>query len=245
MIDASFAQKIVDLSQTAVVTVGEGTYTSRPVYNPPLPEEPQVETLTVATLNGLVEYVNAAGDPEDPDPVSPFIVHIYSPWRVYLVGHIHGEHRRRDTFVKVAYEEDNIFDFGQFMEHQEAMIQLQAKFVRTSAMENVLRILGTLRDEKVQSSLDDGTSQKVIASAGITLSTEVTVPNPVTLMPYRTFNEVAQPESLFVLRLQAGRAGTLPTVALFEADAGHWKLDAVENIRKYLVAALPDVTVIA
>lgn len=47
--------------------------------------------------------------------------------------------------------------------------------------------------------------------------------------PLRTFYEVEQPSSPFVLRFSENAK-----VALFEGDGGAWKLEAVENIKKWL-----------
>jgi len=58
--------------------------------------------------------------------------------------------------------------------------------------------------------------------------------NPIRLRPYRTFREIEQPASLFVLRLQKGRDGELPRAALFEADGGQWKLEACQAIKHWL-----------
>lgn len=65
-------------------------------------------------------------------------------------------------------------------------------------------------------------------------------PNPVTLAPYRTFREIAQPESQFVFRLRGGVEGALPHAALFEADGAEWKLAAVGRIASFLRRALHD-----
>ena len=59
------------------------------------------------------------------------------------------------------------------------------------------------------------------------------VPNPCRLRPIRTFTEVEQPASLFVFRLEQGSNETV-TGALFEADGGAWKLEAMSNIKRYL-----------
>lgn len=55
------------------------------------------------------------------------------------------------------------------------------------------------------------------------------VPNPVELAPYRTFLEVEQPESQFIFRMKDG-----PRCAIFEADGGAWRNQAITNIREYL-----------
>lgn len=52
------------------------------------------------------------------------------------------------------------------------------------------------------------------------------------LSPYRTFREIEQPESLFLLRMKRERGG-VPYVALFEADGGQWKHDAITKIKMY------------
>ena len=88
---------------------------------------------------------------------------------------------------------------------------------------------------------DDGVTQTVTAKAGVVLSKDVRVPNPVSLRPYRTFREVLQPASSFVLRLQGGgKASTTPVGALFEADGGAWKVEAMRNISTYLRSFLPE-----
>lgn len=57
------------------------------------------------------------------------------------------------------------------------------------------------------------------------------VPNPVYLKPFRTFTEITQPESAFVLRMR--ESGGIQ-VALFEADGGAWKNEAILAIKDYL-----------
>ena len=78
------------------------------------------------------------------------------------------------------------------------------------------------------------------------LVSQVAVPNPVLLTPYRTFRDIVQPASLFVVRVKAGPSGGLPQVGLFEADGGAWKLTATDRLKVWLTEALPtDVAVLA
>lgn len=57
----------------------------------------------------------------------------------------------------------------------------------------------------------------------------------VTLAPYRTFQEVEQPVSQFVFRVDNKR-----NVTLAEADGGMWKLDARRTVKQYLCGQLAD-----
>ncbi|MED3469309.1 hypothetical protein P4485_32040, partial [Bacillus thuringiensis] len=89
-------------------------------------------------------------------------------------------------------------------------------------------VIGNVVDEMVKGIEDDGVSQAVTVKTGTATRGQAKVPNPVELMPYRTFVEVEQPESRFVFRMREGaRCG------LFEADGGAWKLEAMNNIKEY------------
>jgi hypothetical protein len=105
--------------------------------------------------------------------------------------------------------------------------------------------VGNIKEENVRQTGDDGVTQTVTAKSGIARVEDVSVPNPVHLAPFRTFREVSQPLSPFVLRMKQGREGGLPTVALFEADGGKWKLDAIQFIRDYLAGKIETVPIIA
>ena len=103
--------------------------------------------------------------------------------------------------------------------------------------------MSSIKDETVRISGDDGFTQTVTARAGVALVEEVKVPNPVTLRPYRTFMEVEQPPSSFVLRLRSGDKS--PNVSLHEADGGQWKLEAIRAIKAFLAEQLPEMLIVA
>jgi hypothetical protein len=48
----------------------------------------------------------------------------------------------------------------------------------------------------------------------------------------------------FILRLRS-RQGQMPSCALFEADGGEWKTNAMKNIREYLAKELPNADIVA
>lgn len=55
------------------------------------------------------------------------------------------------------------------------------------------------------------------------------------LQPFRTFIEVAQPESEFLLRLNDDGC-----IGLYPADGGVWKLEASRNVAGYFEKELED-----
>ena len=56
----------------------------------------------------------------------------------------------------------------------------------------------------------------------------------ITLKPYRTFAEVDQPESLFLIRISERG------ISFIEADGGMWRLTARKTIKEYLEQQLKD-----
>lgn len=57
----------------------------------------------------------------------------------------------------------------------------------------------------------------------------------VMLRPFRTFLEVEQPESEFLLRVDLDEG-----IGFFEADGGIWKLEAKKNIADYFLKNMGD-----
>ncbi|HRT84379.1 MAG TPA: hypothetical protein P5523_07040 [Bacteroidales bacterium] len=121
------------------------------------------------------------------------------------------------------------FNFYQFYDVESFIIAMQSCFVQNEDSDRILRIVGNIREEAVKQTGDNGISQMVTAKTGIATVEEVKVPNPVILAPYRIFREIEQPESKFVFRMQMG-----PRCALFEADGGAWRLNAMARIKEWL-----------
>ena len=153
-------------------------------------------------------------------PVDPLaegtVVHVASPVLVQVVSPHQGDDFARNHYA-VARGPACSFRFGEFTIQEQFVIHLQTMFTETGDRQNLLRLAGSI--------------------------TRVTVKNPWVLAPYRTFREITQVASPFILRVRKGANG--PELALFEADGGRWTLDAINQIAGYLGAALPtDVTIL-
>ena len=87
---------------------------------------------------------------------------------------------------------------------------------------------------------DTGISQKATLKTGIQEAEDRLLPEKVTLRPYRTFLEVEQPKSEFIFRAQDSRNSGVQ-LALYEADGGRWKMDAMGAVKEYLMEELKDI----
>ena len=82
-----------------------------------------------------------------------------------------------------------------------------------------------------------GVTQVVTAKSGATLGS-VKVQPVWCLRPYRTFTEIDQPDSLFLLRLHSNGGET--TYSLYETDGGAWAVTAMNLVREYLRSQFSD-----
>jgi hypothetical protein len=173
------------------------------------------------------------------------LIHVAAHNDVRLCSELYSEFDFRDIYSQATVENifGKSFDFGTWYDQESFIIGLQALFLPTPHRADVLKVIGTIREQQVKEHSDDGVTQKVTASAGQVLVTDIEVPNPVYLRPFRTFREIEQPESLFILRVRSGKEK--PMCALFEADGGAWKLEAINSIAAYLRERIKDVVIIA
>lgn len=184
-------------------------------------------TLTLSTLTGLFDYVSSNIEVQDEELKKRFI-RIQSPTSVVLHAEVNGPDMRRLTLAAVSAMVPE-HQFGQYVPQDQFIVGLQARFVQDENLLAVIKAVSSVMAEVRAESTDDGVSQTVNARAGVVLKDRIALPNPVVLRPYRTFHEIEQPASQFVLRVNNdGR------FALFEADGGAWRTEAMRSIGEWL-----------
>ncbi len=187
------------------------------------------EALVINTLTGLVNYIQSNVERHD----IPYFLHIVDHERVELTGVLQSDGKRETLVIARAIVPD--FNYDYFLDSEQLIISLQSKFTKTKDRDLLLKVIGNVKEENVRQTGDNGIAQAVTIKTGVASADDVLVPNPVTLAPYRTFLEVVQPESDFIFRMKDGPRG-----AIFEADGGAWRNEAIENIRAYLSEELAD-----
>lgn len=166
------------------------------------------------------------------------IIEIKSPTEVKLHTRVIGDFNERFTPVLCTALLEP-FPYGKFISPEEFIIMAQSRFVETEDLAKIRQIVGNVKSEEVLNFADDGISQQVTAKSGIARVENVVIPPRVKLAPYRTFIEVEQPESEFVFRARKGDG--LPYFALFEADGGAWRIEAMKRVKAYLEENLQDI----
>jgi len=201
---------------------------------PPAPSVVELETLQ--GICDLIEF----------DNLEEAAVHVVSPVEVRVVGVLGETWNERWTFARASPCVSVVPSAGWRCLSQEEFINVMLScFVPTERVSEVVRLAGSIKDARVTTLEDDGVTQQVTASAGIARVAPVSVPNPVSLQPYRTFPEIEQPESSFVLRMSSGaKDGALPSISLLPVADSMWRSVAISRIAEWFAVALPNTPVI-
>ena len=220
--------RILELSEVRTYQLRDITFTKEQNFSRiRSPEQIPPQTLQFNNLAALVEYL----DRIDFDTEKLFYA-VMSPTEVSLMASNDPANDNNQFQFATATMNMGNFHFGGYSDLELFIIGLLARFEPTSDRDAVIETLAHLSNDHVIQNLDDKFSQKIKVKTGLTTKAEVEVKNPVVLKPFRTFREVDQPQSEFILRYR--NRGDQVEAALFEGDGGSWKLDAIQNIKNWL-----------
>lgn len=220
--------KIVELAAPTVIEVDGKTYAKEKfkevkeaVYYP--------DCVYFSELSGLVKMIQE-------EAVNTYDGKIYIRVHQYNAVDVFtslDEYKTRSVIYKASADVPG-FREG-YKEQEEMIIQLRSLFLQTPDVVYLLDLLSRMTDTEKATTRDNGVTQIVEAKKGISLKEAVEVRPRVKLTPFRTFLEVEQPESEFLLRINPSG-----DIGLFEADGSVWKLVAKRTIKQYLENALKD-----
>lgn len=197
------------------------------------PEISFPDRYSVDTLEALVKLIRTEGIDQSPR----LYVRVNSARRVMVdstyTGRDYAVYSRLPLYE--AFSDVPSISVNQSISQEKAIVELQSLYAVTEDRDYLLALLSHIDVNQGVSTVDNGISQEVSVRTGAVLKEQQTVQPIVHLQPYRTFLEVEQPASDFLLRLdKEGRP------ALYEADGGAWKLEAKRNIAAYLGEKLAD-----
>ena len=223
-------EKIENMAGPKVYHIGEEDFASQELVRVE-PKKDFPKSICLTGLDSVCKMVrNEAADlfPED-----QILIQVADYRTVKVFTTLDGE---MDRYALYTCEADTPqVRSNVFMAHEEAVVQLRSLYIPNEDLTYLLKLLSGISTESKVTSNDNGVSQTVEAKSGVALTASVEVRPYVNLQPFRTFLEVNQPESLFLLRLKEGG-----NVGLFEADGGVWKLEATRNIAEYFEEHLKD-----
>lgn len=203
--------------------------------------DPLDDSETVSTLTGFVELIKHSINGHQG---AECYIHVESPQIVSLNEYICNDWGKRQRHLKAELPGVmQSFQYGQFIGQEAFIIGLMSLFDDTHDRDALVKQVSSIEGNDVDISEDDGISQRVTTKRGLALKEQEIIKRIVRLAPYRTFREIDQPVSEFIFRVKKTDDG--PKLALFEADGGKWRLEAVQSIKCWLEARVEDITVAA
>lgn len=221
-----FIRHIQETTRPQVTTLGSNTFAIsadgdfkeiRPIIDHP-------QTLPLHSLDALVKLVRT-----EAANLEQLYITIPNHLSVRCFGHSNPEGRwHRQTYYEVKATDVPGWEEKVQMSFDEMQIALRTRFQQTQDMPYVQKLLSEISTGAKVTFNDNGVATTIVTKKGIDLQSNETIRPIVTLRPYRTFQEVDQPESIFLIRINERG------ITFVEADGGMWKLKARETVKEFL-----------
>lgn len=222
-----FIEHIQKTARPLIETVGGSTF--RITYDGDvkeiLPTIFHPDTLPLNSLDALIKMVKTEASEQD----APLYITIPDHMTVRCFGQPDSAERYHRQF----YYEANATDVPGWAEKntlgfEEAQIALRTRFQETPDTLYAMKLVSDISLGAKVVYNDNGIATTITTQKGVALQTNEQIRPLVKLRPYRTFQEVEQPESIFLIRV-SDRG-----ISFIEADGGMWKLAARETIKAFL-----------
>ena len=182
-------------------------------------------TLKLNSLDALVKLVKTEASEMD----TPLYITIPD----HMTVRCFGQPNEEEQYYRQVYYETAATDVPGCGEKntlgfEEAQIALRTRFQETSDTLYAMKLVSDISLGAKVIYNDNGIATTITTQKGVALQTNEQIRPLVKLRPYRTFQEVEQPESIFLIRV-SDRG-----ISFIEADGGMWKLATRETIKRFL-----------
>jgi hypothetical protein len=224
----SAIEKIVSLAPDSIVSLEDGRKYWAKSGNPVIC--PSIAPICEATsLNAMISAFYSKDLSRNLENIQ---VVVHNERNVSVRSFSKDPWQQRDVFITARYSVET-YPFGSFISIEDAIIKMMCLFVDSEKKTLLIAHLSSICSEQILTSLDDGISQAVTVEKRTGRKDRATIDPIIELAPFRTFTEVEQPASRFLLRMQNVK-GDRPLVALFEADGGAWRAEACARVASFL-----------
>jgi len=210
--------------KTFVIAAGGSATEVRPAFDHP-------DLLGLTSLDAMVKLVKTEASELD----TPLYITIPD----HLTARCFGQPDLDAGCFRQVYYEANATDVPGWNEQtqlgfEQAQIALRTRFQETEGTLYAMKLLSDISCGASVIYNDSGIATTVTTKKGVALQTNEQIRPLLKLRPYRTFQEVEQPESIFLIRVNDRG------ISFTEADGGMWKLKARETIKAFLEERLAE-----
>jgi len=228
-----FVEHIQETTQPLIREIGSATFavTADGKANEIRPTVDHPDTLPLHSLDALVKLVRT----EAATVQTPLYITIPDHMTVRCFGRPNPDAR---YFRQVYYEAEATdvpgWDEEVQMGFEKAQIAMRTRFQETADTIYALKLLSDICCGAKVVYNDNGIATTVTTQKGVALQSNEQIQPIIALKPYRTFQEVEQPESIFLIRVNERG------ISFTEADGGMWKLKARQTVKAFLEEQLAE-----
>lgn len=205
-----------------LLTKNEGYQEIRPELDVPNPEK-------LKSLDALVQLIRK----EAYDWILKIFVSVESATRVRVFTGAGVDYRMDRLLLYIADAADIPgWDAEVRLPFDQAAVALMTRFQDSPDREYALRLLSQITMGAKVTYADNGIATTIVTQKGAALSENSVIKPLVRLRPYRTFQEVEQPEGVFLIRIDERG------ITFTEADGGMWRLNARNTVKAWLTEQL-------
>lgn len=187
------------------------------------------ETLGLNSLDALVQLIKTEFPYRLEEDRSELYITIPDHLTVRCFGHPdYGQRAVRPVYYEARATDVPGWDERVQLPFEEMQIALRTRFQETADMPYIQKLLSDISTGAKITFNDNGIATTVVTKKGIDLQANEAIKPIIGLRPYRTFQEIDQPESVFLIRINERG------ISFIEADGGMWKLKARETIKAFL-----------
>lgn len=228
-----FIEHIQETTQPLIQQIGDSVFAIngngkaselRPTIDRP-------DTLDLHSLDALVKLVRTEAAKAE--------VPLYITIPDHLTVRCFGQPAPNARYLRQVYYEAHATDVPGWGEQvqlgfEEAQIAMRTRFQETPDTIYALKLLSDICCGAKVVYNDNGIATTVTTQKGVALQSNEQIRPIITLKPYRTFQEVEQPESIFLIRVNERG------ITFTEADGGMWKLKARQTVKAFLEEQLAE-----
>jgi len=139
-------------AEPKVIEIGGKTYCNKNLNR--YAREDKAEPIKAASLTAMVDYIkNNSGELRE-----NMIIHVISPDKVVLMSGLNNERDRE--FLFESYTNKNGFQFDNYYDQEDFIINMQTAFKETDDLKILLQVAGNVENNATANYGDDGVSQK-------------------------------------------------------------------------------------
>lgn len=187
------------------------------------------DTVPLHSLDSIVKMIRTEAIHLADVNTPALFVNIPSPTNVVCFSQPDYEQRcHRTVYYSADATDVPGWDAKVTLGFEEAQIALRTRFQETPDSLYAMKLVNDISLGAKVIYNDNGVATTVTTQKGVALQTNEQIRPIVKLRPYRTFQEVEQPESTFLIRI-SDRG-----ISFIEADGGMWSLTARNTIKAFL-----------